>query len=130
MSKIIVAGSAIVLKSDVTMENIKKLTKYRPAALELRGEKDELLFKVGVAAEGNGSVTPKALYFAPKTFDAEKLATITLEIPAGVTDVKDYAADLLGGAYEQLAKLEAQIGVAVTEVDTFKAEMMERITLQ
>ena len=130
MSKIIVAGSSIVLKSDVTLENIQKLAKYRPSALELRGEKDELLFKIGVAAEGNGSVTPKALYFAPKTFDAEKLATITMEIPGSVANVKEYAADLLGSAYEQLTKLETQIGVAVTEVDAFKTKMMERITLQ
>lgn len=130
MSKIIVSGSAIVLKSDATLENIQKLLKYRPAALELRGEKDELLYKVGVAGDGNGSVTPKALYFAPKTFDAEKLATITMEIPGTVTNVKDYVADLLGTAYEQLTKIEANIAKAVTDVDKFKADMMERITLQ
>lgn len=130
MSKIIVAGSSIVLKSDATLENIQKLLKYRPAALELRGEKDELLFKVGVAAEGNGSVTPKAVYFAPKTHDAEGLATITLAIPADVSNVKEYAADLLGTAYEQLTTLETKIGTAVAEVDAFKAKMMENITLQ
>ena len=129
MSKIIVAGSSIVLKSDVTLENIKKLAKYRPAALELRDEKDKLIYKVAVGG-GNGEVTEKALYFAPKTHDADGLATITLQIPDSVGNVKEYAADLLGSGYVHLVALEEQIAVAVEEVDTFKAEMMERITLQ
>ena len=129
MSKIIVAGSSIVLKSDITLENIKKLAKYRPSALELRDDKDKLIYKVAVGG-GNGEVTEKALYFAPKTHDADGMATITMQIPDTVTNVKEYAADLLGTAYEQLAKIEANITVAVKEVDTFKAEMMERITLK
>ena len=111
MSKIIVAGSSIVLKSDITLENIKKLAKYRPSALELRDDKDKLIYKVAVGG-GNGEVTEKALYFAPKTHDADGMATITMQIPDTVTNVKEYAADLLGTAYEQLAK------------------MMERITLK
>ena len=53
-----------------------------------------------------------------------------MEIPDTVTNVKDYVADLLGTAYEQLTKIEANIAKAVTEVDKFKADMMERITLQ
>lgn len=129
MSKIIVAGSSIVLKSDATLEDIKKLAKYRPAALELRDEKDKLIYKVAVGG-GNGEVTEKALYFSPKTHDADGLATITLQIPDAVCNVKEYAADLLGGSYVHLVALEEQIAAAVTEVDTFKAEMMERITLQ
>lgn len=129
MSKIIVAGSSIVLKSDITLENIKKLAKYRPAALELRDDKDKLIYKVAVGG-GNGEVTEKALYFAPKTHDADGLATITMQIPDSVSNVKEYAADLLGSSYVNLVALEEKIASAVTEVDTFKAEMMERITLQ
>ena len=131
MSKIIITGSAIVLKSELSLDTIKKLAKYRPAALEKRDEKDRLMFKVAVAAEGNGSVTDKAVYFAPVTHDADKLATVTLQIPESVKgDAKEYAADLLAAAFNGLEEREAAMIAASTAVDAEKAAMLENITVQ
>ena len=80
MSKIIITGSAIVLKSGLELDTLKKLAKYKPGAMEARDEKDRLVFKVAIAGEGEGSVSEKAIYFAPVTHDADGLATVTLGI--------------------------------------------------
>lgn len=130
MSKIIITGSAIVLKSDLKLDTLKKLEKYQPSSMEMRDEKDRLIFKAAIAGEGEGSISEKAVYFAPVTHDAEGLATVTLSIPASVHDAKEYAADLLGRVYLNLADLERVMASASTSVDTAKAQMLERITVQ
>ena len=130
MAKINIAGSSIVLKSAVTLEALKKLTKYRPAALDLRDDKEKLLFKVGVAAEGKGSISDKAVYFAPVTHAEGGFATITLDIPANVKDAKDYAADLLANVFTQLTAMEKTILEASKSVDEDKAAMLEQISVQ
>lgn len=130
MSKIIITGSAIVLKSGLELDTLKKLAKYKPGAMEARDEKDRLVFKVAIAGEGEGSVSEKAIYFAPVTHDADGLATVTLGIPAYVKDAKDYVADLLGSVYPKLQALETAMVGASDEVDAAKAEMLENITVQ
>lgn len=130
MSKIIITGSAIVLKSGLELATLKKLGKYMPAALETRDDKERLVFKVAVAGEGEGSVSDKAIYFAPQTHDADGKATVTLSIPASVTNAKDYVADLLGSVYPKLEALEATMAAASTKVDEAKAQMLKNITVQ
>lgn len=130
MSKIVITGSALVLKSGLELATLKKLAKYKPSAMETRDDKDRLVFKVAVAGEGEGSVSDKAIYFAPVTHDADGLATVTLSIPASVKDAKDYVADLLGSVYPKLQALEIAMGGASDEVDAAKAEMLESISVQ
>ena len=130
MSKIVITGSALVLKSGLELATLKKLAKYKPSAMETRDDKDRLVFKVAVAGEGEGSVSDKAIYFAPVTHDADGLATVTLNIPASVKDAKDYVADLLGSVYPKLQALEIAMGGASDEVDAAKAEMLENISVQ
>lgn len=131
MSKIIITGSAIVLKSELTLDTIQKLAKYRPSALERRDDKERLVFKVAVAAEGNGSINDKAVFFAPITHDPDKKATVTLQIPESVKgDVKEYAADLLAAAFNGLNDMEGSMLRASSAVDSAKAEMLEAITVQ
>ena len=130
MSKIIIAGSSVVLKSGIKLEVLKKLEKYNPAALEKRDDKERLTFKVAVASEGNGTIAEKAVYFAPVTHDAEKLATVTMPIPANVADAKEWAADTLAKVFTQLTAMEASIAAASTAVDEAKKAMLEQITVQ
>ncbi|MDD6530651.1 MAG: hypothetical protein PUF41_11855 [Prevotella copri] len=130
MANIIITGSAIVLKSDLTLDTIKKLKKYDPSALKIQDEKERLLFKVDVAAEGNGSVCEKAIFFAPVTHDAEKKATVTMSIPDSVTNAAEYAADLLGSSFNALEGLEDTMSAAAVEVDAKKAAMLEKIVVQ
>lgn len=130
MANIIITGSAIVLKSSLTLDTIKKLKKYDPSALKLQDEKERLIFKVDIAADGNGSVAEKAVYFSPVTHDPEKKATVTMSIPDSVTNAAEYAADLLGAAFTALEGLEDTMAAASVTVDEKKAAMMEKITIQ
>ena len=130
MAKIVITGSAIVLKSDLTLDTLKKLKKYDPSALKVQDDKERLVFKADIAAEGNGSVCEKAVFFAPVTHDAEKKATVTLQIPDSVTNAAEYAADLLGAAFTALEGLEDTMAAASVEVDAKKAAMLEKIVVQ
>lgn len=130
MANIIVTGSAVVLKSSVTLETIKKLKKYAPDSLILRDDKERLIFKVDTAKEGSGDFTDKAVYFAPVTHDPDGLATVTVGIPACVVDAKEWIADELGGAFPKLQTLETIMKSQSDLVDAAKAAMMENITVQ
>lgn len=130
MANIIITGSAIVLKSSLTLDTIKKLKKYMPSALKVQDDKERLVFKADIAAEGNGSVCEKAVFFAPVTHDAEKKATVTLSIPDSVTNAAEYAADLLGASFTALEGLEDTMCAASVEVDEKKAAMLEKIVVQ
>lgn len=130
MANIIISGSAVVLKSSVTLETIKKLKKYAPDSLILRDEKERLIFKVDVAAQGTGDVAEKAVYFAPVTHDPAGLATVSFGIPASVSDAKAWVADELGGAFPKLQELEAAMEAQSDLVDAAKAAMMENISVQ
>ena len=130
MANIIITGSAIVLKSSVTLDTLKKLKKYDPSALKIVDDKERLQFKVDVAAEGNGSVCEKAIFFAPVTHDADKKATVTMIIPDSVSNAPEYAADLLGAAFTALEGLEDTMAAASVAVDEKKAAMLEKIVVQ
>ena len=55
MAKIMVAGDAVVVTSDMKLEDIKLVKKYRPEALTLfegEGEEKEPVFKIGIGDGG------------------------------------------------------------------------------
>ena len=131
MAKIIVTGSCVVLKT-IKLETLKKLEKYAPEALCKRDDKEkkELIFKVGVASEGTGSIAGKGVFFAPITHDSEGLATVTLAIPSSVHDAKEWAVETLAHAYKELTSMETAMSAASTKVDADKKAMLEKITVK
>ena len=129
MANIIIAGSSAVLKS-VKLDTLKKLEKYAPKALCKYDDKDRLIFKVGVASDGTGSIAEKGVFFAPVTHDADGRATVTLPIPASVKEAKEWAAETFANVYNQLAAMEAAIDEEAKKVDDAKKAMLEKITVQ
>lgn len=133
MAKITIVGDAMVVTSAKTLEAIKTLEKYNPKALGLyevdedSGCKTEI-FRVA-SAKGEGSINQYGASFGSVTHDEEKLATITMDIPAGTANVKDYAADKLGAAIMLLNRVEAQFDAALEAVENEKAAIMENITV-
>lgn len=130
MSTITIAGSACIIKAGFALEDLKLLTKYAPDKLETRDDKGNLIFKAAMAAQGQGDVAPKAIYFAPVTHDPDGLATVTFGIPNSVEDVKEWAADEFGAAYTQLNALEDQIQTATLTVLSDRAALMDSINVQ
>lgn len=135
MAKITIAGDAAVITSAAKLEDIKLLEKYSPDALCLFDEnsetgRKEVSFRVGTTA-GKGSVGTFGASFGSAAHDGTGLATITMGLPAGVTDANaaEKVADALGTAILKLKKVEEQIAPAVAAVAEEKAAIMEDITV-
>ena len=116
MAKITIAGDAIVVTSALTLKELATLEKYNPKALSLYEDKEET-FRV---CTGGNSISEYGACFGSETHDEAKKATITLEIPRGVQDAKEYAVELVGGAVMNLDEVEKQ---ANTALETVKANM-------
>lgn len=132
MAKITIAGDAVVITSSQKLDDIKMLEKYRPNALVLYETNDsgkkEAVFKVG-STTGKGEIGRYGASFASTTHDDDKLATITMAMPAGVTDAKKAVADMVGVAILNLNKVEEQFAAAIAEVAAEKAAIEANITV-
>lgn len=132
MAKITIAGDSIVVTSTATLETIKTLEKYAPKALRLVEKNDddqkEEVFRVSSTTR-KGSINSFGASFGSVTHDDQKLATITVEIPAGTTDAVEYAAETLGTAIIALNKVEAQFTPALETVAADKRKVLENITV-
>lgn len=131
MAKITIAGDSIVITSSKTLEVIKDLEKYRPKALRLYecdedGNKSEVF---RVASGSTGVINGNGAVFASVTHDDQKLASITMPIPAGTANAVDYAAEKIGKAITMLNQVEAQFEDAVNAVAAEKAAVRECITV-
>jgi len=131
MAKITIAGDSIVVTSSKTLEQIKDLEKYRPKALRLydRDEDGNKTEVFRVASGTTGIINANGAVFASATHDDQKLASITMAIPAGTADAKAYAAEKIGKAITMLGKVEAQFEEAVNAVAAEKAAVLECITV-
>lgn len=130
MAKIKIAGDAVVVVSELKLEEIKKIEKYRPKALILKGGDDgkEPIYKIGTTT-GSGSITEFGAEFNSETHDDEKKATITMCCNCSKDDIKEYVADSIGASVMMLNKLEESLREVLTEIDTEKAQILENITI-
>lgn len=132
MAKITIAGDAYVVTSAKTLEEIETLEKYRPDALKLfninEDGRKEVVFAVG-STKGEGAITQYGASFSGVTHDEQKLATITMHLPAGTEDAVEYVAEKVGTAIINLNKVEAALDTALAEVVAEKAKVRENITL-
>lgn len=132
MAKITIAGSAVVVTSEVTLEDYRKIAKYRPKALVLMGGEDgkEPIFRVGFANNGPGCIGEYGAEFAEATHDEKKLASITLLYRGdNGENIKEAVADEIGAAVMKLSKLEATLPGVLTEIDAEMAQIMANIAV-
>ena len=125
-----VAGDAMVLTSGVTFDDIKKVAKYRPEALILKGGKDnkEELFRIGVTT-GKGSVNQYGVSFAKESRGEQGFAQLTIMLPDGAKDVKEYVSDTYGRAILMLNKIEETFPAVISEINAEKAHIESTITV-
>lgn len=131
MAKIVIAGEAVVVTSDLKLEDYRKIAKYRPRALTLYGGEDgkEPIFCAGVAAQAPGSISEYGVEFGGATHDGEKLATVTLVYTGAGEDIKSAVAEDIGSAVILLNRLEATLPDVIAEIDAEKAAILDSITL-
>jgi len=114
MANITIAGNSFVITSTVSMADLELVRKHRPKALKIVDkETQEELFAVGT---GGNSISDFGVSFSGVTNDEKKLATVTMPIPSGVEDAKEYVLDKAGLALASLGKIEAAIAKSLEEI--------------
>lgn len=118
MAKILVAGDALVVKADITLEELKLVKKYRPHALKIMGGEDnkEVIFKVDVLDKGSGGINTYGATFTKK--DENGMAITTMLVPEG-EKAKEYAEEKIGVGILHLIEVET---VLESVIDEIKAE--------
>lgn len=130
MAKIFILGEAVVVTSAIKLEDLRKVAKYRPDALTLKGGEDgkEPIFRVGVC-NGAGNINKYGAEFGAETHDDAKLATITLAAPGFDGDVRNEVAEAIGPYVLNLNKIEETIPAVLAEIDAEKNAILENITV-
>jgi hypothetical protein len=124
MADVRIAGNTVVLTSVMTLEQIKRVEKHRAEALITRNEKNEPIFRVGT---GSNALNTNGASFNADTLDDRKLAFITLDIPSGVTNAKEWFAETYAQAFTQLESIEAGLTGVLNEVARDISNIMGRI---
>ena len=131
MAKILVAGDAVIITSDVALEDIKTIKKYRPKALVLMGGEDgkEKVFAMDWT-KGSGGINTFSASFNGETRDDEKLATITMALPEGFKgDVEEYIKEHIGVGIIHLNKLEDKLPAVLEEIKAEEAAILSNISV-
>lgn len=134
MAKIVIAGSAMILTSALKLTDLEEIQKYAPDKLCIVDEETkEPLFRVAVKKGVAGSASAYGVTFGQTTNDGTGCACVTMTAPSvdgGPDKLKDVVADVLGGAYTGLTKLEESLPGVLQEVRTKKASLIENINIQ
>ncbi len=132
MARITIVGDALTVTSSKKLEDLKLLEEYRPKALRLTEAnadgKQEEIFRVSTTT-GKGSINQYGASFASATHDDAKLATITMEIPAGTEDAVEYAAKRYGLAVLLLNRVEAGVDAALEDIKSEMRDIRANITV-
>lgn len=127
----VINGGAMVITSTATPEELATIHKYRPEALKLtegEGANKKTLFTVGLV-DGEGAISQKGAFFSKSRTNAEGKATITVILPDDVTDVKEWAQDVLGIGILYLRKTEAQFSAMLDDVKQERDAVAAAITV-
>ncbi len=129
MAKIVIVGDAVVVKSNLNLEDIKTVAKYRPNELILKGGEDgkEPIFGLG-ATTGTGSINSVGASFGRADADGKAIVTMVMEgVPT--EKAKDWVADTLGGAIINLNALEAKLPAVLEAIAEERSAVMENISV-
>ena len=129
MAKIVVNGNSAVIKSAVTLEDLKYVEKRAPNALVLMGGEDgkEPVFRIGVSKNGNGSVDRFGAIFDATTTSGDGTATITMALCPFDGDLKEFLVDQLGAQVRQITAIEESIPGIIEQVNADRAALMSQI---
>lgn len=128
MAKIVIAGQAVVVTSEMALEDLKTIKKYRPDALILKGGEDgkEPVFAIGI---GEGRINTFGVSFCEATRDDAKKATLTMVTTYDGEDIEEYVSDSIGVALMSLNKLEATLPAVLEEIAAEKAIIKSNIAV-
>ena len=122
----VIQGSACVITSALTAEQIKRFKKYHPEWLTLY-EEDDPIFAIGYDPEGPGSIDGNGAMFGSAA-DAEGHATITVMLNPAEEDLEKLVSDRIGRALLKLKDLEEMLVDELADLDAEEAAIRAAIT--
>lgn len=130
MAKITVVGDVCVVTSELKLEDIKLIEKYRPEKLKLCSEDGEkVLFRIGTIDGSGGLINQKGAVFGSASH-ANGKAVITMKLGEIDGDIKDAIADTIGTGIIYLNKIETALGEIVSEINNERKAIKENIELR
>ena len=131
MAKVKIVGDAVILTSELKLDDIKLVEKTAPHALSLYGEEDGrevALFTIGTSKTAGfpGCVTKAGITFSKASRDGG-YAQITFSIPEGDGDPKELVAEKIGVALMNLNKIEASLPDVIDDINEAKEAMLDCI---
>lgn len=130
MAKMNCMGKAVVFTSELKLEEIELLEKYRPEALVLKGGEDGKTPVFAVRTGCAGDVNKFGIVFADEARDGSGKATITLGVEYEGDDYKGFLADKFGKALTDLEKIEETVPGVLEEIGHEREAVMGKITIQ
>lgn len=122
-------GNVVHVISDLKVEDVRMIKKYRPDALSLYETVDSKqipVFSVGVAKNDSGNITKSGITFSSvSTAEGNAMATMVNEDNLSVDEIKD----IIGVPMLQLKKLEESLGGIKDEIAEQKAKIDEMINV-
>ena len=117
MANIKVLGNVFAITSGVKLDDLKRIKRFRPEALELKDGDGDPVFAIGIGCRGG--FQDECVVFDCATADGQGLACVTADlpkIPEG-KDVRDFLADEVGGILAKLNKLEVTLPGVIAEIN-------------
>ena len=124
---VIIAGSTMILKSDVKLEDWQKALKFNPSFALKDEDTGDIVFKVAVGS-GSGTVSKYGIEFAPEPMDGG-YARVTVPDIGEVEDKKNYVVDTYGSAITYLNEMEKAIPAQLDEANKAYKEITDRISI-
>lgn len=128
-----VKSNILFITSDYSIDDLKKVAKYRPDAMKLvEGEGDEKHTVAAICVGTKSSVAPNGIVFAPVGGTTGK-AVVTMELPTDCDsedEVRNYIHEKVGMTVINGTKIEAQVADALASIDADFTAMDEAITIE
>lgn len=124
---VIIAGSTMILKSDVKLDDWKKVLKFNPDLALYDDNTDDVLFKVCIGS-GAGTVSKYGIEFASEPMDGG-FARVTVPDIGEVEDKKAYVVDTYGQAIRYLNDMEKEVPELLNEADKAYKEITDKISI-
>lgn len=125
--KTTVAGEALVITLGVPFDDLRKIAKFQPEALNLKDAEGETLYSIAV--DGNPGINTIGATFGKATYDKDRYAVITMNVDPGEQDIKEYIADTYGAALGYLEEIAAKLPDVLKEIDEKREAIMGKIEI-
>ena len=127
-AKLVIAGAAAVLTSDVKLEDWKRIQEMSGESLTLVDEDDEPFFKVSVG-EGPGAASEYGIEFADETTNQDGKATVTVLLDPTAEDKVGLVKKKIGPALLNLIELEKEVPNILKEIEDMEKQIDQAIVL-